>query len=143
MNIIYDYNKETFQASFIIENKNIVGIGNAVCHPKDNDVASERTGLQIAEYRAKIHFLQNNKETQLKPALNALKHLYSTMNHSKYFNEHSYEAKRIRKEIKNLEKEINETNINIENNRIALRNYINDKDKMAEIYRAKKNKENI
>lgn len=143
MNVIYEYDKDTRKASCIIEDKNIIGVGNAACHPTDEDIASERTGLCIAEDRAKIHFLQNKKEVKLKPALAALNHLYATMSHSKQFNEHSYEAKRIRKEIKNLQKEINQANCSIELIRARLRDYIDTKDKMARMYRVKnKIKEN-
>lgn len=141
MDILYNYNNG--KANCIIEEHNIIGVGNATCHPEDNDVASEKTGLYIAELRATIHFLQNKKATKLKPALTALKHLYATMNHSKQFNPYSYEAKRIRKEIKNLEKEINQINCSIALIHNQLREYINDKDKMAKWYRNKqKIKEN-
>lgn len=140
MDILYNYNNG--EANCIIEEHNIIGVGNAICHPEDSDVASEKTGLYIAELRATIHFLQNKKATKLKPALTALKHLYATMNHSKQFNFHSYEAKRIRKEIKNLEKEINQINCSIALIHNRLKEYINDKDKMAKWYR-NKNKEKI
>lgn len=143
MNVIFDYDKENKKSSCIIEEKNIIGIGNATCHPLDDICASERTGMYIAEQRAMIHFLQNKKETSLKPGLIALKHVYATMEHSKHFNKHSYEAKRIRKEIKNLQKSINDINCIIENRRLDLKNYIEAKDKFAQMYRMKnKIKEN-
>lgn len=113
MNIYFNY--EDGKTNCIIEDKGIIGIGNALCHPDDKDVCSERTGSHIAEQRAKIHFLQNKKEVKLKPALQALNHLYSTMEQSKYFNQFSYEAKRIRKEIENLNREIYNINCNISN----------------------------
>ena len=138
MNIIYNYDKGSKQSNCIIEDKNIIGIGNASCHPDDNDVASEKTGMYIAEQRATIHFLQNKKEAKLKPALSALNHLYSTMNHSSNFNVNSYEAKRIRKEIKNLEKEIAQTNCSIGLIRQRLKEYIDNKDKISNMYRTKK-----
>ena len=137
MNIIYDYDKDTLKSSCIIEDGNIIGIGNAYCHPKDNDIASERTGMRIAEDRAYIKYLQNYKACQLQPAFTALKHVYATMCHSKQFNPHSYEAKRLRKEIKNIEKEINKTSCSIENVKLRLKEYVDDKDKMAEFYRTK------
>ena len=137
MNVIYDYDKETLKSSCIIEDKNIIGIGNAYCHPTDNDIASERTGVHIAEERAYIKYLQNYKACQLQPALTALKHVYSTMCHSTHFNPHSYEAKRLRKEIKNIEKEIKKTSISIENAKLHLKEYIDNKNKMAEYYRTK------
>ena len=141
MDILYNYNNG--EANCIIEEHNIIGIGNATCHPEDSDVASEKTGLYIAELRATIHFLQNKNATRLKPALTALQHLYATMDHSKQFNPNSYEAKRIRKEIKNLEKEINQVNCSIALIHKQLKEYINDKDKMAKWYRNKqKIKEN-
>ena len=59
--------------------------------------------------------------------------------HEKFseFNPHSYEAKRLRKEIKNIEKEINEISCSIENIKIRIKEYIDDKEKMAEFYRTK------
>ena len=137
MNVIYDYDKETLKSSCIIEDKNIIGIGDAYCHPKDSDIASERTGVHIAEDRAYIKYLQNYKACQLRPALTALNHVYSTMCHSTHFNPHSYEAKRLRKEIKNIEKEINKVSTSIENIKLRLKEYIDDKDKMAQFYRNK------
>ena len=143
MNFIYDYDKDTLKANCIVEKNNIIGTGSAMCHPKDEDVASERTGLKIAEDRAIIQYLQNYKASYLRPSLKALKHVYSTMSHSTHFNPHSYEAKRLRKEIKNIEKEINKTSCAIENIKIRLKDYINDKDKIAQLYRTKlKIKEN-
>ena len=59
------------------------------------------------------------------------------MQHSKQFNPHSYEAKRLRKEIKNIEKEINEISCSVENIKTRIKEYINDKEKMAEFYRTK------
>ena len=137
MNVIYNYDKETLKSSCIIEDGNIIGIGDAYCHPNDNDMASERTGMHIAENRAYIKYLQNYKTCQLRPALIALKHVYSTMCHSTHFNPHSYEAKRLRKEIKNLEQEINKVSCSIENTKIRLKEYIDNKDKMAQFYRNK------
>lgn len=143
MDIIYNWDAELKQAQCIISEKNIIGIGKAVCHPIDEDVISERTGSYIAESRAKIHFLQNKKECEYKPALNTLKHLYSTMVHSKHFNPTSYEAKRIKKEIKNINNQIIKINCTIENIKLDLREYINTKDKMYGMYRIKnKIKEN-
>ena len=137
MNIVYDYDKETLKSSCIIEKNNIIGIGNAFCHPKDIDIASERTGMHIAEDRACVKYLQNYKTCELRPALKALQHVYATMQHSKQFNPHSYEAKRLRKEIKNIEKEINEISCSIENIKIRIKEYIDNKEKMAEFYRTK------
>lgn len=137
MNIYYNWDEETGKTSYVIEDKKAVGVGYSTCHPDDKDVLSSHTGGYIAELRAKINYLQNYKNSYVKPGLSALKHVYATMCHSNEFNQHSYEAKRIRKEIKNREKEINEINCKIENARIAVKEYIDDKDKMAKYYRSK------
>ena len=144
MNIIFNYDKENYKASCIIEDKNIIGVGNATCHPDDVKYVSENIGCHIAEQRAKIHFLQNRRECSFKPALEALNHLYSTMIQSRNFNQHSYEAKRIRKEIKNLKNEIQKTNNLIINIQTHLKDYIDYKDKFNQLYNTKnriKNKE--
>lgn len=138
MNAYYDWNPENGKTSYIIERNNIVGVGHSTCHPDDKDMLSERTGGYIAELRAEINYLQNYKNSVVRPGLNALKHLYATMDHSKKFNVHSYEARRLRKEIKNKEKEINEISCRIENIKLTLKEYLNNKEKMAQYYRAKK-----
>ena len=137
MNICYNYDKENGKTNYIIEDKKAIGVGYSACHPNDMDVLSERTGGHIAELRAEINYLQNYKSSNIKPGLNALKHLYATMDHSNRFNPSSYEATRLRKEIKNKEKEINKINCKIEQLRKYLKEYIDDKDKMANYYRTK------
>lgn len=137
MNIYYNWDEETGKTSYVIEDRKAVGVGYSTCHPDDKDVSSSHTGGYIAELRAKINYLQNYKNSYVKPGLSALKHVYATMCRSNKFNQHSYEARRIRKEIKNREKEINEINCKIENARIAVKEYIDDKDKMAKYYRSK------
>lgn len=59
------------------------------------------------------------------------------MSHSKQFNPYSYEAKRLRKEIKNIEQEINKVSCSIENIKLRTKEYIDDKEKMADFYRTK------
>ena len=137
MDIIFDYDKKEHKASCIIEDKNIIGFGNATCHPDDVKYVSENIGCHIAEQRAKIHFLQNKKECSLKPALKALNHVYSTMVQSKNFNQHSYEAKRLRKEIKNLNNEIQKINNLITEIQKRLKDYIDYKDKFNKLYDTK------
>lgn len=65
MNIIYNYDPDLKKANCIVEKNNIMGMGEAKCHPDDIDICSERTGMYIAENRAMINYLQNYKITWL------------------------------------------------------------------------------
>ena len=98
----------------IVLNDFLQGFGIAQCADEDRDVISEKTGMQIAEYRAQINLLQNYKNRELWPGLKALEHLKGTMENSKKFNPKSYEAKRLDKEIKHYKEGIEDINIAVE-----------------------------
>lgn len=74
-------------------------IGEATCHPNDEDMMSERTGCELAFRRAKLQYLRTVRDAEIKPALAALEHLYASMVHSTNFEAKSYEARTIRKHI--------------------------------------------
>ena len=107
----------------------IQGIGIAECHPDDTPFMSQLTGGIIAEYRAEIDLIKKINNYELKPGLAALKHVFCTINQSKKYNEKSYEAIRLKKEIAHLMDEIEENNKSIEDLQKTLKNYINEKEK--------------
>ena len=113
------------------------GFGIAQCADEDKDIISERVGMHIAELRAQIDLLQNYKNYVLRPGMNALIHLRSTMVHSNKFNPESYEAKRLNVEIKNHRKDIEDINDAITAAKNNLYDYINIHEKMAKRIREK------
>ena len=74
-------------------------IGVAVCHPDDEDMASEKTGCEIALRRANIEYIKSIRD-QIKHELGALEHLYYVMNRSKQFNPKSYENIMLQRQIR-------------------------------------------
>ena len=90
----------------LTDEKKRVFVGEASCHENDLDMASERTGCELAFRRAKLQYLRTVRDADIKPALKALKHLYGCMAHSTKFSAKSYEAKTIRKHIHQLEFEL-------------------------------------
>lgn len=116
------------------------GIGIAECHPEDAEFMSELTGSMIAEYRAEIDLIKKINNYEIKPAIVALKHVYCTMRHSKKYNEKSYEAIRLKKELAHLMDELEENKLVIKDIRHNLNQYIDKKDKL---YRDIKNRAKI
>ncbi len=104
------------------------GIGIAECHPDDTEFMSALTGGLIAEYRAEIDLLKKINNYEIKPGIAALKHVYCTMRHSSHYNEKSYEAVRIKKELAHLMDELEENDNSITELREDLARYIKNKE---------------
>jgi len=103
-------------------------VGEAICHPQDVDMVSEKTGCTIAERRAYIKYMQYQKENILKPELKALKKFYNVVNQSKYYDEQDYTNQMLIRHIKRLEEDIKSLKQEIETEKINLRDYISTKD---------------
>lgn len=103
-------------------------VGEAICHPQDVDMVSEKTGCTIAERRAYIKYMQYQKENILKPELKALKKFYNVVNQSKYYDEQDYTNQMLIRHIKRLEEDIKALKQEIETEKINLRDYISTKD---------------
>ena len=129
----YDNGKSVCQINY----KGMNFVGEAFCHPDDNDFASERTGLFIAECRAVIKVLKFQRDFEIKPVLATLTHLYSNMKTSKNYNPKSYEAKMLRSQIRHWEKELAAANFELAIERKNLKVYITEKDKIYTKLRAK------
>lgn len=113
------------------------GHGYAECHDQDKEFQSQLTGAFIASSRAEIDVCRKIRDYELKPGLLALKHLHSTMQHSKKYNPDSYEAKRLKKEIANYQKEIEEIDEMIIDMQANLKEYIDGKDRLYQERRKK------
>ena len=80
--------------------------GTAFAHPDDMDLSSEKTGCQIAGWRAYIQLLCYERDHIITPQLEAYNQLYYSMNRSKHFDKKSYEAKMLYKAIKRDEADL-------------------------------------
>ena len=132
-----DYGYVNGAAVYIIEYNGYRFVGEANCHPDDEDFESERVGLTIAEARANIKVLRHMRDCEIKPQLKILNHLYSNMRTSKNYNPISYEAKMLRSQIRTIEKELATINNAIADEQKFIKDYIDGKDKMYKRLRAK------
>lgn len=105
-----------------------VHFGAAQCHEHDEDMKSEKTGIEIAKRRAEIEALKSYVRDELKPRLRALKQLYYSMNRSKYFNPKSYETKMLWSQIRLTKNELATTKEIIAELEESLMAYIDKKD---------------
>lgn len=108
------------------------GIGIAECHPDDAQFMSQLTGNMIAQYRAEIDLIKKINNYEIKPGIDAVKHVYCTMSQSKKYNSKSYEAVRIKRELAHLFDELEENKQTITRLQSELKNYIISKE---EIYK--------
>ena len=114
----------------LVDDKNRTFIGQAYCHPNDIDMMSERTGCELAFRRAKLQYLRTVRDAEIKPALEALEHLYACMVHSTHFEANSYEARTIRKHIRQTKFDLATTKEMIANEYQEITDYIQGKDRI-------------
>ena len=89
---------------------------------------SEKTGLTIAEYRARIAQSKGIRDNEIKPGLAALKQAKFAMNQSKkYFNADSYEYRMLEQQISNYEKDLIFINNMISLHKARLNEYMQNK----------------
>ena len=112
--------------------------GHAICHTDDKDMQSERVGTAIAQSRAMIKLYQFIRDHEIKPQLKALKQLYYSMNRSKEFNPKSYENYMLYRQVRLLENDLVAVKEMLAITRRELKDYIEAKDKMYKLIRAKR-----
>ena len=139
----YFWSEENGTAFATIFYKNYTFTGEAFCHPDDKDMMSKLTGQTIAEYRATIKYLRFIRDCELQPQLKALKQLYYSMNHSKYFNPESYEAKMLYRQIKNLKEDLEAIKEEIQHQKDSLKAYLEIKEADHAKIRAHKAKKEL
>lgn len=118
-------------------------IGTAACAEEDIDMMSEKTGCQIALWRAEIKYYTHIRDNELKPALKALKHVYYTMNRSKHFNSKSYENIMLWRQIRQKENDLATINYMIADQKKQLKEYIDEKDKFYKRVRANRKTDSV
>ena len=100
----FDENTGVASYSLFIDGREFTD--TAACAEVDREFMSEKTGLTIASQRAKIKYLNHKCQNDLKPRIAALKQYYYSINMSKQFNDKSYEAKMLYRQIEGLEEEL-------------------------------------
>ena len=125
--ITYNWDAEKGIANCHITNKHGAFDGFAKCNPTDIDMKSEKTGLSIAEKRARIKVVQEEKKRVL-ISLSSYNNLYTSMKDSKYFNKESYEAKRLERFIAFAQDDLETANATLEVLNNDLKVYINSKE---------------
>ena len=103
---------------------------------------NEKTGCYIAEQRAKLMMLRDQRD-ESKVELRALIKLYSSMNTSKYFDIDSYPIRRLLSHIKQLVQDIEDYKNLIKYERDALTNYIKTKEEFYQKIRQNRKKDKI
>lgn len=125
----FNWNEETATATCTLtDGNNHIFCGEAVCHPKDKDMMSEKTGYAIALRRAYIKALCYYRDTECKPTLKALKQFYNSINRSKEYDKKNYMVKRLLKHIAIAQNDLDTVNELIKEERAGLRRYIDQKD---------------
>jgi hypothetical protein len=98
------------------------------CLPQDLDMKSDKVGQEISLQKAQIKCYKFIKNCELKPQLKILKQLYEATRYGKDFNEHSLEARKLRKYIKMVEEDIEVIETLISLSQENLSDYISAKD---------------
>lgn len=107
-------------------------MGVAVCDEEDQDMKSEKTGCQIALWRAEIKYYTHLRDNEIKPALKALKHVYSTMKQNSHFDRKSYENRLMWRHIRSLEIDLVTVNKMLATTKENLKEYLQEKEKFYE-----------
>ena len=131
----------TATCTLFYKNHEFTGIAN--CHPDDQDMMSKLTGQTIAEYRATLQYLRFIRDCELQPQLKALKQLYYSINHSKYFDPKSYEAKMLYRQIKNLKEDLEAVKEELQYQKDSLKAYLETKETDHTKIRAHKTKKEL
>lgn len=140
-NIEYNWNPDEKTATCSCYYNGLKYVGIARCHPEDEDMMNEITGLNLAEARLEIQLIKARiRET--KSELSALKQLYYSMNRSQYFNEKSYENKMLQRQIKFKQEYLDYLrDIAIPEYKNRIENWIEKKDKFYKHIRANRDKD--
>lgn len=130
----------TKTATCILVDGNNIFTGIASAHPDDMDMANEKTGYQIALWRAEIKYYTHIRDNELKPALKALKKVLDEMKYSKRFNPKSYENRALLRNFYQVESDLDTIRYLLANTKKKLKQYISEKDKFYQRIRANRTK---
>jgi ribosomal protein L29 len=98
------WDKETGVSTCILTDGKSVYLGTAKCKDADRDMMNEKTGCEIAFIRAEIEYFKKLRDNELTPALNALKGVLFTLEHSNESND--YSKKVIQRQIHKIKNDL-------------------------------------
>lgn len=132
------WNEDTQTAEYTIYYKDMTFTGKTSVRPGQRSYG-ENVGINIAQCKALRKYLRYVINHELKPGLYALKRYYYSINKSKQYNENSYEAKMLKRQIKGWEldiqavkDEISDIDLEMQITLKALRKMLNREDKNDE-----------
>lgn len=141
---LFDWDEENGIASCILtDGNNHTFYGEARCHPKDQDMKSEKTGYAIALRRAYIKALCYYRDNECKPTIKALKKYYNSICNNKDFDKTNYMVKRLYKHIMIAEKDLEAVRELIAEERKSLYEYIDQKDEFYHKIRNRRQAESM
>lgn len=118
---------------------NLIFVGKAYCHPEDKDMATEYTGLRIAEDRANMKYLSYLiKES--KKELHTLQTFFNTLKNRPSYSDESKEVQILIKDIRRRKRDIEENEAVLKNMEERLNEYLNTKDEFYKRIRANRDK---
>lgn len=124
------YNEETGVTIATIFYKDMEFCGEAVCAPDDRDMMNRKTGETIALIRAEINYLCHVRDNELIPTYNAIRNLHFSLIKNKNYDEHSLEARRIRRHMYMHQSDLAAVQKMIKGKKIELREYFDAKDEL-------------
>ena len=128
VNIIEDWNEELGLATCILETNYGSYKGEAQVHPDDIDMKSQKTGLIIATYRARIKMLKALKSMYLLPQIEVLERVEKYFNRSSTFNSNCRENLFLLQELKALKTDLATINKMLVEDKCGLSAFIKSKE---------------
>ena len=138
MRITHTWDKENYIAKCEIQDHDMRFVGEAKCHPDDQEFVSAITGGYIAEGRAYIKLYQHTKNFVVKPQIDILQYTLHSIKQSKYYNPNSLATVKIEQELARKKSEYEQLKFAIDNEKLNLKYYIADKDKLHKFFGKKK-----
>lgn len=130
MKITHTWDKENYIAKCEIQDHDMHFVGEAKCHPDDEEFVSAITGGYIAEGRAYIKLYQHTKNFVIKPQIDILQYTLNNIKTNKYYNPKSMAAIKVERELARKKSEYEQLKVAIETEKNNLKKYIADKDKL-------------
>lgn len=137
---LFTWDPEAGVATCTLTDKDKTFIGTAICAPDDIDMMSEKTGCQIAQWRAELNFYIHIRDNELKPQIQVLNHLLSTVSQRYDFNSKSHDAKMMYSLYRQKENDLAVIKDMIAMRKQMLKEYIEEKDKFYQKIRTRRAK---
>lgn len=125
---IMHWDEESGTATVILYDRDNAFVGIATCHPDDMDMKSEMTGMEIAHSRALINAYKHFRDTEVIPAIKALRHIIGCYANGEKYDLKSNEAFLIKRQLQDYETDLEVIREAIKAQKMALHKYLKDKE---------------